>query len=78
MAPNQVTNENKHQVFKSMFPDIDVHMKPMLAIGDKVRILVGKELFTKGYKQNFSKTIYKISELHDDLAVDWYKVSKTA
>ena len=46
-----------------------------MTIGDKVRILLEKSHFDKGYKQSWSEKIYKIKSVHQRAGVVWYKVA---
>ena len=48
---------------------------PRLEKNDKVRILIDKTLFEKGYTQNWSDTIYQITNVFQKNGVVWYKVS---
>jgi len=74
MAPDQVTFQNSSSVYKRMFGDNNLKVVPRLSKGDRVRILLEKSLFDKGYKQNWSEKIYKICEVHQKSGVVWYKL----
>ena len=75
MAPSQVTDENRDQVFKSSFPDLGINsISPRFHIGDRVRIPRDKTLFEKGYKANWSSEIYIIRAVKSAAGVVWYKL----
>ena len=74
MSPDQVTFQNSAAIYKCVFGDINLKVIPRLSIGDKVRILVEKTLFEKGYKPNWSEKIYKIKSVHQNSGVVWYKI----
>ena len=76
MAPIKVTFHNSREVYKRMFGDVDIRVIPRLAIGDRVRVLLEKELFDKGYKQNWSQEIYVIKKVIQKAGVVWYKLAK--
>ena len=75
MAPDQVTSENSKEVYKKMFGDVDLKVLPRLSVGDKVRILLEKNLFDKGYKQNWSEEIFIITKVLQKAGIVWYKLS---
>ena len=74
MTPNQVTDENSEKVFKRMFPDINLVVKPRLKVGDKVRVLREKSIFEKGYKQSWSDDIFIIQKIKQAAGRVWYKI----
>ena len=75
MKPSEVTFQNSEKVFKKMFGDIDLKVLPRLAIGDRVRVLREKNLFDKGYKQNWSEEIYVIKNVFQKAGIVWYKLT---
>ena len=74
MAPNEVTWENREKVFKTMFPKIDSVVKCNLKRGDKVRVALQKEIFEKGFTQNWSEDIFTISNVFQKNGVCWYRI----
>ena len=74
MKPNQVTWENRKKVFKTMFPHINDRITCRLKIGDKVRVALRKDIFEKGYTQNWSKDIFAISRVFQKNRVCWYRI----
>ena len=76
MAPSKVTFQNSKQVYKRMFGDVDLRVVPRLAVGDRVRVLLEKKLFDKGYTQNWSDKIYLIKTVIQKAGVVWYKLSE--
>ena len=49
MAPNEVNDENRRQIFETLYPDVKELTATRLKKGDLVRILVNKNIFEKGY-----------------------------
>jgi len=74
MAPDQVTFQNSAAIYKRVFDNVNLKAIPRLNKGDRVRILLEKTLFDKGYKQNWTETIYKIKSIHQNSGVVWYKL----
>ena len=74
MAPDEVNENNREQVFKTLFPNNKVKTKPRLKQGDRVRILKEKNIFEKGYTRSWSIEIYKIREAISENNIDYYKV----
>ena len=35
-------------------------LEPKLKVGDRVRVMIQKKVFAKGYRQKFSKDVYEI------------------
>ena len=77
-APSSVTFQNSGEVYKKMFGDINLRVIPKLAKGDKVRLLLEKNLFDKGYTQNWTQEIYRIKDVRQQAGVVWYKVESLA
>ena len=75
MTPNEVTWENRKEVFKLMYPDIDDIIKCKLKVGDKVRVALYKDIFQKGYTQNWSNEIFTIVKVSQRGGVCWYKIA---
>ena len=74
MAPNDVTWENREQVFKNSFPKIDSKISCRLKVGDKVRVALKKDIFEKGFTQNWSKDIFEITHAFQKNGVCWYRI----
>ena len=60
MAPNDVTWENRATVFQNSFPKIKQRITCKLKKGDRVRVKLNKDLFEKGFTQNWSDDIYTV------------------
>ena len=71
-APNEVTWSNRKEVFKVMYPDIRDRVKCKLREGDRVRVAIYKDIFAKGYTQNWSKEIYTVVAVRQKAGVCWY------
>jgi len=64
MSPNSVNKENEMQVFNNLFPDnLMSTSKAILKPNDICRIARYKNLFDKGYKEKWSRELYKIVEV---------------
>jgi L-rhamnose mutarotase len=74
MPPAQVTWANKNKVFKIMFPNKSVRINCRLKIGDEVRIALNKNIFEKGFTQNWSKDIFIIVKVFQKNGVCWYRL----
>jgi hypothetical protein len=75
MAPNDVNETNRADVFKTLYPLSKDKKSPRLSIGDLVRLLKPKTIFNKGYAQSWTKEIYKIEKAFSESAVDFYTIS---
>jgi len=75
MAPNEVSDENRKQVFRTLYPKQDDHTPPRLKKGDRVRLLKTKNIFSKGYTRSWTTEIYQIEKAYTDSGVDYYTVS---
>ena len=75
MAPNDVTDKNRAEVFKTLYPYTKDNKPPRLAVGDRVRLIRPKTIFEKGYSQSWSPEIYKIEETFSESGVDFYRIS---
>ena len=78
MAPSEVTKDNRSIVFRNLYPNSHDRIKPRLKIGDKVRILAKKNIFSKGYSRSWSLEIYTIAEVNSDSKADYYKIVDSA
>ena len=74
MTPNEVTWENRSKVFKTMFPKIKSKISCRLKKGDKVRIALNKNIFEKGYTQNWSSDIFVIDQVFQKNGICWYRL----
>ena len=75
-APLDVNEENQAEIYKKMYPNKKLKVACRLKIGDKVRKLVEKDLFDKGYKQRWSEEIYEIVSVRQSNIVCWYKIKE--
>ena len=57
-----------------MFPEKDVRIKCKLQRGNRVRMALNKEIFSKGYTRNWSEQIYTISRVYQRGGVCWYNL----
>ena len=78
LSPNDVSSENRDLVYKRLYPNHTLTIVCKLKEGDKVRKLRDKTLFEKGYTENWSEEIYKISKARQSNSVCWYKIENLA
>ena len=57
-----------------MYPDINDRVKCKLKEGDRVRVAIYKDIFKKGYTQNWTKEIYIVDKVSQRAGVCWYKI----
>ena len=74
MTPNEVTFENRSEVFKRLYGEDGAEVKCKFNIGDRVRIPVSKNIFDKGYTPNWSENIYIVSNKRSDGEVCYYRL----
>ena len=74
MSPSQVTWENRKKVFKNTFPDKKFINNCRLKRGDQVRVALKKNLFEKGFTQNWSKEVFSIIRTFKKFGVCWYRL----
>ena len=75
MAPQDVTDENRDEVFKRLYPHSNLTVVCKLKVGDKVRKIIEKSLFDKGYSKKWTDEVYKISDSRQSNTVCWYKLT---
>ena len=75
MAPQDVTDENRDKVFKRLYPHSKLTVVCKLKIGDKVRKIIEKSLFDKGYSKKWTDEVFKISDSRQSNTVCWYKLT---
>ena len=74
MAPIDVNENNRQEVFERLYPNRNLKSAPRLRVGDQVRILRQKTIFDKGYTRNWSLELYRIYEAKSKNNVDFYKI----
>ena len=72
LPPQDVTSENRDTVYKKLYPNIRLKTVCRLAVGDKVRKIIEKDIFEKGYTSNWSEEIYIITRVRQADGVCWY------
>ena len=72
LPPQDVSHENQKDVYKRLYPNQTLRTDCRLKIGDKVRKIIDKDLFEKGYTANWSDEIYIIKEIRQSNGVCWY------
>ena len=71
-TPLEVTSENREEVYKRLYPRIKLTTVCKLKKGDKVRHLLKKTLFEKGYTQTWTEEIFTITDVRQSNLVCWY------
>ena len=74
LPPNEVNSENRETVYKTLYPNSLLKTDCRLKIGDKVRKILQKDIFEKGYTQNWSQEIYIIDKIRQSDGVCWYYI----
>ena len=72
VAPNQVSESNRKQVYKRLYPDLDLRTVCKLKEGDRVRKIINKDIYEKGYTRNWSEEIYIIDKVKQSNGVCYY------
>ena len=75
MAPLDVNDENREEVYKRLYPKSGITVVCKFKTGDKVRKILDKEIFDKGYTKKWSDEIYKIKKIRQSNAVCWYTLT---
>ena len=70
--PQDVDSENREIVYKKLYPNFNLRTVCKLSVGDKVRKILQKDIFEKGYQANWSEEIYIISKVKQSDGVCWY------
>ena len=74
MTPNQVTFDNRDEVFENLYGALGPPTLCKFQIGDHVRIPLEKDIFTKGYAVAWSEEIFKITDKRSDGSVCYYYI----
>ena len=74
LPPQDVTDENRDEIYKKLYPEKDITVVCKLKIGDRVRKIREKTEFEKGYTENWSEEIYIIADKRQSQTVCWYKL----
>ena len=72
IAPNQVSEKNRDAVYKRLYPDNLLRTVCKLKQGDKVRYLLDKEIFEKGYTKKWTEEIFQIYKIKQSNGVCYY------
>lgn len=74
MAPAMVTDVNRKRVYKRLYPHETLTVVCKLREGDKVRRIIEKTEFAKGYTENWSSEIFVIQSVRQSNSVCYYKI----
>ena len=72
LKPLEVSDENREKVYKKLYPRMKLTTVCKFKKGDKVRHLLEKTLFQKGYTQTWTEEVFSISEVRQSNLVCWY------
>ena len=72
VAPNEVSESNRKQVYKRLYPNLGLRTVCKLKEGDLVRKIINKQFHEKGYTQNWSQQIYIIERVKQSNGVCYY------
>ena len=78
LSPLDVTNENRKDVYKRLYPSTSIKVDCHLKIGDKVRKIREKQDFEKGYTPNWSEEIFTIKTVRKKNTVCWYTLADSS
>ncbi|GAV09147.1 hypothetical protein RvY_18741 [Ramazzottius varieornatus] len=79
LAPNDVNDDNSLLVFNRLYCKLirEESAKAVFRVGDKVRINVTKDIYSKGYEPNFKDEICTISKVIRCVPETIYQVRET-
>ena len=72
IEPNKVNFDNRKQIYNRLYGSNAAPPKCRFSIGDIVRIPEKKNIFEKGYSQNWTKALYTIIKTNNDGKVCYY------
>ena len=73
MRPVDVTLENSDKIWKKLYPKANAQPKcDKIIIGDRVRIPIDKQIFSKGYQQNWSDELYTVIRIEPSMGICLY------
>ena len=74
MAPNDVTDQNREEVFEKLYGQRNLPPVCRFSKGDKVRLPTKKNVFDKGYKANWTDQLFVVEKVYNDGRVCYYGV----
>ena len=74
MAPQAVTDVNRDEVYKRLYPNRSITVVCKFKAGDRVRKKLEKTIYEKGYTKKWSDEIFVIKESRQSQGVCWYKL----
>ena len=78
VAPNQVSESNRKEIYKRLYPDFGLRTVCKLKEGDRVRKIINKDIHEKGYTRNWSEEIYIIGKVKQSNGVCYYYLKDLA
>ena len=73
VRPKDVNLDNSDKIWKRLYPKANERPKcEIIRVGDRVRIAIEKNIFAKGYHQNWSEEIYTVQRLERSMGVCLY------
>ena len=74
MAPLAVTDENRDEVYKQLYPNRSITIVCKFKAGDRVRKKLEKTIYEKGYTKKWTDEIFVIKESRQSQGICWYKL----
>ena len=74
MAPLAVTDVNRDEVYKRLYPNRSITVVCKFKAGDRVRKKLEKTIYEKGYTKKWTDEIFVIKESRQSQGVCWYKL----
>ena len=79
MSPSSVTFENAAKIWKRLYPDQSIDVKcDQIQTGDRVRIVLKQNIFSKGYHQAWSDEIYTVNSVEKSMGVCLYHLKNNS
>ena len=75
--PNDVNDENRAEIFQKLYGNRKLPPICRFANGDKVRIPQKKNVFTKGYKANWTKELFEVVGVHNNGNICYYSLKNS-
>ena len=72
--PNNVTENYQKEVFRNLYRLKQIQEPDILSVGDKVRVILTRNKFDKGYKPNYSDEIFFIYKIYQTSPYYKYRI----
>lgn len=75
LPPSEVTLENADAIFKKIYPKAGSNPKcNLIQVGDRVRKVLTKNIFAKGYHSNWSDEIFTVDQVIKSMGICLFKL----